>query len=77
MIGFPEPYGPADAGVMFTTYHCIQNEHGNTVEAEEVPCEVTPYGSAIPYKSFSPAGFPKGPKIFQKTIDNSDTCVLL
>ncbi len=54
MMGFPEPYGPDDAGVKFTAYHYKQDERGNTIGVEEIPCEVTPYGLVILCSSFSP-----------------------
>ncbi len=54
MMGFPAPYGPDDAGVKFTAYHYIKDDRGNTVDIEEIPCEVTPYGLVVWCKSFSP-----------------------
>ena len=54
MMGFPAPYGPNDAGVKFTAYHYKQDERGNTIGVEEIPCEVTPYGLVILCSSFSP-----------------------
>ncbi len=53
-VGFPAPYGPEDEGVKFTAYHFKKDSQGNTVDVEEIPCEVTKYGLVILCKSFSP-----------------------
>ncbi len=53
-LGFPEGYGPDDAGVTFKAYHFIKDSNGTVVEIEEIPCVVTPYGLLITCKSFSP-----------------------
>ncbi len=51
-LGFPEGYGPDDAGVTFKAYHFYE-ENGET-KVEEIPCVITPYGLVITCKSFSP-----------------------
>ncbi len=53
-LGFPEGYGPEDAGVTFKAYHFIKDDAGNTVGVEEIPCYITEYGLIIEVKSFSP-----------------------
>jgi hypothetical protein len=52
-FGFPEGYGPEDAGATFKVYHYVYDENGN-MTAEEVPCVVTEYGIIATVKSFSP-----------------------
>ena len=54
MLGFPEGYGPEDAGVTFKAYHYIKDEHGNITGVEEIPCMVTELGLIIECRSFSP-----------------------
>ena len=53
-LGFPEGYGPNDAGVTFKAYHFIMNDQGEIKEVEEIPCIITQYGLVILCKSFSP-----------------------
>lgn len=53
-LGFPEGYGPDDAGVTFKAYHFIKNDAGEIVDIEEIPCVITPYGLLISCHSFSP-----------------------
>ncbi len=55
MLGFPEGYGPDDAGVTFKAYHYHVDALGNlTGEFEEIPCIVTPQGLLVLCSSFSP-----------------------
>lgn len=54
MLGFPDGYGPEDAGVTFKAYHYIKDEHGNITGVEEIPCMVTELGLVIECRSFSP-----------------------
>lgn len=53
-LGFPEGYGPDDAGVTFKAYHFKKDASGNIIGVEEIPCVVTPYGLVITCDSFSP-----------------------
>ncbi len=54
-LGFPEGYGPEDAGVTFKAYHFNKNtETGEILSIEEIPCTITPYGLLIECHSFSP-----------------------
>ncbi len=54
MLGFPEGYGPEDAGVTFKAYHYIKDASGNITGVEEIPCMVTELGLIIECSSFSP-----------------------
>lgn len=54
MLGFPDGYGPNDAGVTFKAYHFNKDEKGAIVGIEEIPCTITPYGLLIECRSFSP-----------------------
>lgn len=54
MLGFPEGYGPEDAGVTFKAYHYIKDQYGNITGVEEIPCMVTELGLVIECSSFSP-----------------------
>ncbi len=54
MLGFPEGYGPEDAGVTFKAYHYKKDEYGNITGVEEIPCMVTELGLIIECSSFSP-----------------------
>lgn len=57
MLGFPEGYGPEDAGVTFKAYHYAKHEQEDgtyTYEIEEIPCTITEYGLVIYVSSFSP-----------------------
>ena len=54
MLGFPEGYGPEDAGVTFKAYHYIKDASGNITGVEEIPCMVTELGLVIECSSFSP-----------------------
>ncbi len=54
MLGFPEGYGPEDAGVTFKAYHYIKNDAGMITGVEEIPCMVTELGLVIECSSFSP-----------------------
>ncbi len=53
-LGFPEGYGPEDAGVTFKAYHFKRNEAGEVTGVEEIPCVVTQYGLIVTCDSFSP-----------------------
>ena len=53
-FGFPEGYGPDDAGVVFTVYHYTLDKDGNVTGAYPVPCVVTEYGIVATVDSFSP-----------------------
>ena len=53
-FGFPEGYGPEDAGVTFTVYHYTRDAHGAIESVEEVPCVISEYGIIATVKSFSP-----------------------
>ena len=54
MLGFPDGYGPEDAGVTFKAYHYIKDASGNITDVEEIPCMVTELGLIIECSSFSP-----------------------
>ena len=53
-LGFPEGYGPEDAGVTFKAYHFTKDNTGEIVSVEEIPCVITPYGLLVYCHSFSP-----------------------
>ena len=53
-LGFPEGYGPDDAGVTFKAYHFFKDDQGNITGVEEIDCIVTQYGLIILCDSFSP-----------------------
>lgn len=53
-LGFPEGYGPDDAGVTFKAYHFFKNDKGEITGVEEIPCIITQYGLVILCNSFSP-----------------------
>ncbi len=53
-LGFPEGYGPDDAGVTFKAYHFMRDAAGNVTGVEEIPCVITPYGLIITCDAFSP-----------------------
>lgn len=53
-LGFPEGYGPEDAGVTFKAYHFKRNAAGEVTGVEEIPCVVTQYGLIVTCDSFSP-----------------------
>lgn len=52
-LGFPEGYGPNDAGVTFRAYHYALQDDGS-YEIEEINCTVTELGLIIEVTSFSP-----------------------
>ena len=54
MLGFPDGYGPEDAGVTFKAYHYIKDNTGKIIDVEEIPCLVTELGLVIECSSFSP-----------------------
>ncbi len=54
MLGFPEGYGPEDAGVTFKVYHFMKDADGNFTGVEEIPCVITEYGLVVTCMSFSP-----------------------
>lgn len=54
-LGFPEGYGPDDAGVTFKVYHFkVDDSTGEVIGVEEIPCIVTKYGLVVLCQSFSP-----------------------
>lgn len=53
-FGFPEGFGPEQAGVTFTVYHYKRDAQGKIIEVDEVPCVVSQYGIIATVKSFSP-----------------------
>jgi hypothetical protein len=53
-FGFPEGYGPEDAGVTFKVYHYKKDASGNITGVEEVEAVVTEYGIIATVESFSP-----------------------
>ncbi len=53
-FGFPDGYGPEDAGVTFKVYHYKTDADGNITGIEEVPCVITEYGLVATVTSFSP-----------------------
>lgn len=53
-LGFPDGYGPNDAGVTFKAYHFTKNSAGEITGVSEIPCIITPYGLVILCDSFSP-----------------------
>lgn len=55
-FGFPEGYGPDDAGVTFKVYHYKKDAQGNIDLSltEELDCVVTPYGLVVTVTDFSP-----------------------
>lgn len=52
-LGFPEGYGPNDAGVTFKLFH-RKHISGNDYIIEEIPCVVTQFGIVATVTSFSP-----------------------
>ncbi len=53
-FGFPDGYGPEDAGVTFTVYHYTRDAQGKIKSVEEVPCVITDVGIIATVKRFSP-----------------------
>ncbi len=55
-FGFPEGYGPDDAGVTFKVYHFHRGENGKIDYSltEEIECVVTEYGIIVNVSDFSP-----------------------
>jgi len=55
-FGFPEGYGPDDAGVVFQVYHFKKDSNGNLDydNPEVLDCVVTQYGLVVTVDSFSP-----------------------
>ncbi len=53
-VGFPQGYGPEDAGVTFKAYHFDKDKDGKITGVQEIPCIVTQYGLLILCNSFSP-----------------------
>ncbi len=53
-FGFPDGYGPEDAGVTFTVYHYTRKPNGDIDTVTEVPCVITEYGIIATVNSFSP-----------------------
>lgn len=52
-LGFPEGYGPNDAGVTFKIFH-RKHVGGDNYIIEEIPCVVTQFGIVATVTSFSP-----------------------
>lgn len=52
-LGFPEGYGPNDAGVTFKLFH-RKHVGGDNYIIEEIPCVVTQFGIVATVTSFSP-----------------------
>ena len=72
MLGFPEGYGPEDAGVTFKAYHYALQDDGS-YKIEEIPCTITQYGLIIEVNSFSPFAI----AAVRKTSSDKDTKALL
>lgn len=53
-IGFPEGYGPENAGVSYKAYHFLKDKSGNITGVEELDCIVTDKGLMVTCYSFSP-----------------------
>ncbi len=53
-LGFPEGYGPNDAGVTFKAYHFMRDEQNHVTGVEEIDCIITEYGLIITCNAFSP-----------------------
>ncbi len=53
-LGFPEGYGPNDAGVTFKAYHFTRDEQNHVTGVEELNCVITEYGLIITCNAFSP-----------------------
>lgn len=55
-FGFPEGYGPDDAGVTFKVYHFKRGENGviDYSKTEELACVITEYGLIVNVTDFSP-----------------------
>ncbi len=54
MLGFPDGYGPEDAGVTFKAYHYTKDASGRIIGVDEIPCMVTELGLIIECDAFSP-----------------------
>lgn len=53
-IGFPEGYGPENAGVSYKAYHFLKDKSGKITGVEELDCIVTDKGLIVTCYSFSP-----------------------
>lgn len=53
-VGFPEGYGPENAGVTYKAYHFKTNKAGEIIGVDELDCVVTQYGLIITCDAFSP-----------------------
>ncbi len=53
-IGFPEGFGPENAGVTYKAYHFTRDKNGNITGTEELDCIVTDKGLIVTCYSFSP-----------------------
>lgn len=73
-LGFPEGYGPKDAGVTFKAYHYIDNGDG-TYTIEEIPCTITELGLIIEVNAFSP--FAIAALEYDAAQDKEDKVILL
>lgn len=69
-LGFPEGYGPKDAGVTFKAYH-YKNLGNGQYEVEEINCIVTELGLILEVDSFSPFAIAALKKDDAKDIEKS------
>lgn len=53
-LGFPEGYGPENAGVSYKAYHFLKDKSGKITGVEELDCIVTDKGLIVTCYSFSP-----------------------
>lgn len=53
-VGFPEGYGPENAGVTYKAYHFKTDARGEIIGVDELDCVVTQYGLIITCDAFSP-----------------------
>lgn len=73
-IGFPEGFGPENAGVSYKAYHFTRDKNGTITGVEELDCIVTDKGLIVTCYSFSPfavvalKGEPEADTISQKLL---------
>ena len=73
-IGFPEGFGPENAGVSYKAYHFTRSKDGTITGVEELDCIVTDKGLIVTCYSFSPfavvalKGEPEADTISQKLL---------
>lgn len=75
-LGFPEGYGPNDAGVTFKAYHFDKNDAGEITGVQEIPCIITQYGLLILCDSFSPFAIAVVESDDAGTADTTKTVIL-